>query len=103
MNELGFEIGRYRSRPVEVTMTEPITEANREAIYSWVLGTGGHATLTPRGYEVAMVIQTYEGNMDALYGDRIVYGTRDEHYPIKPGPFADKYEAVDDEHLVAGE
>jgi len=96
MSDLGFQLNRYRSKPVEVTMTAPLTTENQQAILRWIDAVGGVAQIPPVGYEVALVVVTTEGEMDAAYGDRIVYGTRGELYPIKPGPFADKYEPAEE-------
>lgn len=85
-------ISRYRTKPVEIEISEPLTTENRDRIKDWILAGGGNATAPPPGYEVALLVYTLEGHRDARFGDRIVRGTRGEHYPIKPEPFVDKYE-----------
>lgn len=85
---------RYRSKVVEIEITEPITADNREAIRDWIVAQGGNAVVMPPGYEGALVVYTESGHHDALYGDRIARGLRGEIYPLKPGTFTDKYVPV---------
>lgn len=91
-----LEIALYRTRPVTVAITGPLTAANRGEIVAWIVAGGGHAEAGPDGAPFALVVDTPEGQFSASFGDRIVRGTRGEHYPVKPAPFADRYERVEE-------
>ncbi len=89
---MSFTVGRYRSKPVEIVITEPITADNAEAIRNWIIAQGGNAVVMPPGYTGALVVYTESGHHDALFGDYVAKGLRGEIYPIKPEVVADKYE-----------
>lgn len=92
MSSMDVPVSPYRSKVVVVLISDPLTPENQGVIRDWILEGGGNATLLPDGYDVAMVVHTDSGSHDAPYGWRIVRGTRNEHYPLTPEAFADKYE-----------
>lgn len=44
-----------------------------------------------------VLVNTPEGQMIGDQNDVIIFGTRGEIYPCKPGPFSDKYEVIGDD------
>lgn len=89
-------MAKYRVKSdVVVDISEPWTGENLTELQHWESETGTKGTFGVGANDDVLIVGTLEGPMPAAIGDRLVRGTRGEVYPIKPEPFADKYELVE--------
>lgn len=97
-------MGEYRKKPVVIEAFRWTGGPDQEEDPAWIVEAikrgdvqfGKYAPIPegPRSGEVAMQINTLEGEMIALSGDWIIRGVAGEFYPCKPNIFAATYEPV---------
>lgn len=84
----------YRKKPV-VIEAMLFDGSNGMEVYDWISRHGG--SVSARGYDKTVVIDTLEGEMTANAGDYVIKGVKGEFYPCKPDIFAATYEEVEDD------
>ena len=86
-------MAKYRKKPVIV---EAFKLCEDEAP-QWFLTSGNVlACKKSDNPDITCIIQTLEGDMEALKGDYIIKGVNGELYPCKPDIFEKTYEKVGD-------
>jgi hypothetical protein len=88
-------MGHYRKKPIviEAIQYDGTTESEH-LILSWVDSFNGDAYAIGPDHDRAIEIRTLEGMMQAIPGDWVIRGLKDEFYPCKPDIFDATYEVA---------
>lgn len=88
---------KYRKKPVVIDAVL-LTFENSDEIKKWC---GGQTWSRPPMRVVSgITIPTFEGEMNASFGDYIIKGVKGEFYPCKPDIFQATYEQVEPETQI---
>jgi len=87
---------RFRKKPVVIEAVQFTNNASALDILKWAGTPPVRADINPAsGVAQAILIDTLEGTMRAVYRDWIIRGVKGEFYPCKPDIFAATYEPVE--------